>query len=102
MSEDLAKATETINEAQKMMTAAVTSLRGTETNLADGAKRASQNVRKSASDLHEGLQRIEKLANFDRLERVVSTLERAAAALTVLAELETGGKLERIASAMKA
>ena len=44
---------------------------------------------------------IAEVANFERLERYVELLERAAQAMSVLAELEKNGKLEKIANAIK-
>ena len=41
------------------------------------------------------------MANFERLERYVELLERASQAMSVLAELEKNGKLEKIANAIK-
>lgn len=73
-----------------------------ETRMSEASKRTSGNVRKAADDLQSGLSKIEKVASFDRLDRAVAVLERAAAALTILAELEKDGKLERIANAVKA
>jgi uncharacterized Ntn-hydrolase superfamily protein len=70
-------------------------------SIANESKKHSQNVRKAANDLSDGLQRIEKLANFDRLEKYVALLERAASAITILAEIEKSGKLEKIASSLR-
>ena len=67
----------------------------------EDSKKASGAVRRSADDLASGLARIEKQANFANLERYVVLLERAAAALQSLAELERLGKLEKIAGALK-
>lgn len=71
------------------------------TAVSEGAKKASGRIRSAAEDLSIGLARIEKQANFDRLERYVALLERAAQAMTLLAELEKSGKLEKISSALK-
>jgi hypothetical protein len=102
MTQDFEKAAKVCDEATKMFNASFNHMLAAEGKISDAAKKTSGNVRKAADDLHSGLQKIEKAANFDRLERAVSVLERAAAALTVLAELEKDGKLERIASAVKA
>lgn len=72
-----------------------------EKRVAEQSKRAAGAVRESADRLAQGLAKVEKAANFDRLDRLVALLERAAAAMTVLAELEESGKLERITTAMK-
>ena len=100
MTQDFEKAAKVCDEATKMFNASFNHMRAAEEKISEAAKKTSGNVRKAANELHSGLQKIERLANFDRLERTVSVLERAAAALTVLAELEKSGKLERIASAV--
>jgi hypothetical protein len=45
--------------------------------------------------------KVEKTANFSNLERYVNLLERAATAMSTLAELEKEGKLDKISSALK-
>lgn len=72
-----------------------------EKRFADQSKRASGAVRDAGEKLANGLARIEKAANFDRLERYVDLLERAATAMNVLAELEASGKLDKIAGAIR-
>ena len=101
MATDYQKAAIICDDATKLFEASFNHMIASESKISEASKRASGNVRKAADDLHSGLQKIEKIANFDRLDRVVSVLERAAAALTILAELEKDGKLERIASAVK-
>lgn len=65
------------------------------------AKQVSTKIRDSAEKLNQGMARIEKLANFDRLERIVNQLERIELALSSLAKLEQEGKLDKIINAMK-
>lgn len=72
-----------------------------EGDLGKKTKAIGGNVRDAADKLSHGLLKVEKAANFDRLERYVDLLERAASAMSALAELEQSGKLERIASAIK-
>lgn len=72
-----------------------------EKRFADQSKRASGAIRDAGEKLANGLTRIEKAANFDRLERYVDLLERAATAMTVLADLEASGKLDKIAGAIR-
>lgn len=67
----------------------------------NNCKKTSGDVRDAANKLSEGLARIEKAANFDRLERYVVLLERASVAMGALAELEKSGRLEKIAAALK-
>ena len=73
----------------------------TEQELDAKTKRVSGNIRDNAQKLADGLSRVEKLANFDRLERYVGLLERAASAMEVLSDMEKSGKLEKIASAIR-
>lgn len=101
MTQDFAKATEACDDATKLFQRSLDALMAAQDRISEASKRTSGNVRKAADDLQSGLNRIEKVASFDRLDRVVTILERAAAALTVLAELEKDGKLERIANAVK-
>jgi len=65
------------------------------------SKKASGSVRDAADKMASGLSKIEKTANFDRLEVFVVLLERAAAAMSSLSDLEKSGKLEKIANAIK-
>ena len=65
------------------------------------SKRTAGMVKESAERLAQGLARIEKSANLDKLERYTVLLERTAAAMNSLAELEASGKLDKIASALK-
>lgn len=101
MTQDFAKATEVCDDAIKLFQRSIDSLVEAQGRISEVSKRTSGNVRKAADDLQSGLNRIEKVASFDRLDRAVTVLERAAAALTILAELEKDGKLERIANAVK-
>jgi len=101
MSTDFDNATQMIEGAQERMSAAITALRKQEEAISEGSKRVSQNVRKAANDMAEGLNRISKLGDFNNLERYVTLLERAAGAMTVLADLEKDGKLAKITAAVK-
>ena len=69
--------------------------------LQESAKKASGSVRKSADDLAQGLLKVQKQADFNNLTKYVELLERAATAMTALAELEKNGKLQKIAGALK-
>jgi len=101
MTQDYKTAEAACIDAQKMFDAALDRMIDKEKRLSETAKKTSGNIRAAANDLVNGLNRVEQVANFERLEKYVSVLERAASALTVLAELEKGGKLERIANAVK-
>jgi len=78
-----------------------TKMMASEADIAKICKSTSASVRTSANQLGEGLARLEKTCNFDRLERHVELLERASAAMLSLAELERNGRLEKIMGAMK-
>lgn len=72
-----------------------------EKQLSDSTKKVSSQVRQNTDKLQGALSNMEKVANFERLERYVEILERAASAIQVISELEQGGKLERIIQAMR-
>lgn len=97
----IAKATDKIDQMLSAVISSMDSLTAAQKELGVKAKSASSSVRESAEKLSAGLLRIEKSANFDRLERYVDLLERAAKAMTALGELEKTGKLEKIASAIR-
>lgn len=69
--------------------------------LANGAKDASRKARSSATDMSALLEKINRGANYDRLEKNVEVLERIAAAMTTLADLEKSGHLARIMKALQ-
>ena len=101
ISTDYEKATEITETAEKMFKRNINNLMVTTEELQANIKKVSGNVRKAADDLAAGLFKIEKTANFSNLERYVSLLERAATAMSILAELEKEGKLNKISSALK-
>ena len=72
-----------------------------ESKISETTKKVTGQVRDNAQKLGDGLLRVEKAANFDRLERYVGLLERAATAMSTLAELEATGRLEKIAGAIR-
>ena len=101
ISTDYEKATEITETAEKMFKRNVSNLMVTTEELQANIKKVSGNVRKAADDLAAGLSKVEKTANFSNLERYVSLLERAATAMSTLAELEKEGKLNKISNAFK-
>lgn len=101
MATDFEKAAEVCDEANKIFKKSFSHMMESERQISEAAKKTSGNVRKAANDLAEGLAKIEKLANFDRLERYVTLLERAASAMESLALLQESGKLDKIAGALK-
>jgi len=100
-SKDIQVAQEKINHMLGVMAQSVNTLIATEETLTTKSRQIGGKVRDAADKLSTGLAKIEKAANFDRLERYVELLERAAAAMGTLAELEKLGKLEKIAAAIR-
>lgn len=101
MSTDYETASKIAEDATKMFKKNYGELVETATQLQESAKKASGSVRKSADDLAQGLLKVQKQADFNNLTRYVELLERAATAMTTLAELEKNGKLGKIAGALK-
>jgi len=101
MSKDLKNATKLVDEATKMLTASVNKMLATEVEVSEASKKVSGQVRDAAKKLSDGLIKVEKTANFDRLERLCELLERANTAMLSLATLEESGKLEKITKALK-
>lgn len=101
MKSDVEKAIEKTNQATDGFASALDKFTDVERKFAEQSKKSSGNVRDAGEKLAQGLARIEKAANFDRLERYVDLLERAATAMISLAELEKSGKLEKISQAIR-
>ena len=94
-------AEESLTNAEKMFESSTQKFLKTSEKLNAEVKKTAGLLKKSGDDLASGLARVEKQANFSNLERYVTLLERAAAAMQSLAELEKSGKLEKIAGALK-
>lgn len=101
MTTDIARATEITNEALEVFSRANDALVNKSRAVQEDAKKASASVRQAAESLAQGMARVQKQADFNNLERYVNLLERAATAMTTLAELEKSGKLDKIAGALK-
>jgi hypothetical protein len=101
MNDQIKEAVKSVEEETKIFTHAISNFQQQEQTLAELTKKATGSVRKSANELAEGLLKVEKMADFNKLERYVALLERAAIAFDSLAELEKTGKLEKIALAIK-
>ena len=101
MNTQIKDAVNSVDSEIQMFATAIVSLEQKERELAELTKKNSGSVRKSANELAEGLIKVEKMADFSKLERYVGLLERAALAFDSLAELEKTGKLEKIALAIK-
>ena len=98
---DFDAAMELADATTSMFMKSIDELKKSETAMQDTAKRASGNIRKAADDLSSGLLKMQKQADFNSLEKYTVLLERAAAAMTTLADLEKSGRLEKIAAAIK-
>lgn len=101
MTPDFEKASLAAKEAEALFKRHTDSMLHAMTTLQQTAKKASGGIRSAADDLQSGISRIEKQANFANLERYVSLLERAATAMQLLADLESTGRLDKIAGALK-
>ena len=101
MSTDTEKAIELTEDVNARFSKTLDNFQSTTKKFTEQAKNASGGVRDAADKLAAGLNKIEKAANFDRLERYVELLERAAKAMELLATLEQSGKLEKIAGALR-
>ena len=101
MSTDYENAAKIADDATQMFSKSHADLLKSITTLKDTTKKVSSEVRQSADSLAQGLLKVQKQADFNSLERYVNLLERAATAMTTLAELEKTGKLEKIAGALK-
>lgn len=101
MSKDLNNATETIEQALDFFNQKLNQFVKTEAEFVQKTKKQSGDLRDAVQKLGDGLARIEKTANFDRLERMVVLIERAADAMERLEALRSTGKLDKILSAIK-
>jgi len=101
MSNDLNSAKELVDNSIEHLSLSIDKLLKMEETISEGTKKVSGKVRDASKKLNDGLTNIEKTANFDRLERYVSLLERAEKSLGALAELENNGQLEKIANAIR-
>lgn len=101
MTTDAERAIEKTEKVTSEFTASIDKFLSVEKRFSEQSKRAAGSVRDSAEKLANGLSKVEKAANFARLEQYVNLLERAATAMNALAELEACGKLDKIAGALK-
>ena len=101
MTKDLNAATESIDQALVFFNEKLNQFIQTEDRFVKAAKKQSGDLRDAVQKLGDGLQRIEKTANFDKLERMVLLIERAADAMERLDSLQQAGKLDKILAAIK-
>jgi hypothetical protein len=99
--EDIDSATSLLDEANDRFTRSLDRFVNLQKDIADSSRKASGEIRKATDSLAQGVARIEKQADFARLERYVELLERAAGAMQVLASLEQQGRLDKIAGALR-
>lgn len=92
---------EILDEVTNLFSRSVDNMHEKQTAIEAQCKKVSSAVRDSANKLGDGLLRVEKMADFNKLDRYVALLERAAIAFESLAELEKTGRLQKIALAIK-
>ena len=101
MNKDLDGYTHILESAALKVSDKVDELVAGAVKLKESVKRSAGKIKDAHHKLADGIAKIEKTANFDRLERYGELLERAESAMTALAELENSGKLDKIAGALK-
>lgn len=101
MTADAQKAIDATETAMKKFSETIDRFFEIETKVITSSKRASGALKDASERLGQGIARVEKAADFDRLERYVGLLERAETAMRGLAELEASGRLEKIADAIR-
>ena len=95
------EATEVLKKSEALFGEHLTAFNDTAAKLSTAVKKTSGDVRKSAHEVGDGVQKVMKNINLDQLERSVVLLERAAGAMYALAELQKDGRLDKILDAMK-
>ena len=101
MTTEIINADDLTKSAITNLGASLDSLLSLEENITAKTKRITGKIKDSSEKLSGGLLKIEKQANFDKLEKYVELLERADNAIASLAKLEASGQLEKIASAIR-
>jgi hypothetical protein len=101
MTKDLELASEVLEKATSIFKVRLDEYSQTCSDIDMATNKASQQLRMTTEKLSQGLSRIEKSANFANLERYTLLLERSAQALSILADLEAKGQLEKISMALK-
>jgi hypothetical protein len=100
MSKDLDKASDKVELYKSNLNRAMNDLVNTEKEMTEKTKLVAGKVKDATQKLSDGVKKVESVANFDKLERYVSLLERAEKSMLALAELDKSGKLEKIARAL--
>jgi methyl-accepting chemotaxis protein len=100
MVKETKKTTEVVEDHVIKLNESVRLMIAVEQDLKDKTKTVSASVRSSADKLMQGIERIQKQADYQTLDRYVSLLERAAKAMEELSVIQESGKLDRIAKAL--
>lgn len=98
---DFRAATETIDAMVDHLDEAHSRMLKSMDAVAKGATDASRKARSSANDMAAMLDKINRGTNYERLERNVALLERTAAAMQALSDLEKTGQLSRVIKALQ-
>lgn len=101
MNKDIQAANESAEDALLIFENSMVKVIKKQAEIADSAKKVSGTVRQAANELGEGLAKLEKTANFHNLEKYADLLDRCANSLSILAELQKNGMLEKIGAAIK-
>ena len=101
MTDEIDQASLQIDEALEKFKERLNKFNSLEQTFSSNAKKVASDIKIAQERLNQGLTRIDKAANFDKLERYVLLIERAAEGMERLAELEKTGKLEKIIDALK-
>jgi hypothetical protein len=100
MTIELDAVNEQVTDYTKIIGNSLDNMVAQEKKLVESVKTTSGKLRDATQKLSDGLSKVEKVANFDRLERYANMLERIERALSSLAELEQSGKLGKITQAL--
>ena len=98
---EITNATDIMNKAIEHFDKSYKRFELIETAMQKNIKTKAGDIKAAEEKLMQGLARIEKAANFDRLQQYVSLIERASSAMKILADLETEGRLDKIATAIR-
>ena len=101
MSTDIEDAKAVVEKHLVTLSQALDVVQAKEKALVEATKITSGRLRDTVHKLSDGLAKVEKTANFDKLERYADTLSRIEKSLSVLAEMEKTGVLSKISSSLK-
>lgn len=101
MNEDLQQATDDVNKWIDNLDKGIDKIVETEARVAQKAKNAASSIKNTAEKLGQSLHKIERQADFSKLEKQIELIERATAAFNTLAELEQSGTLDKVINAIR-